>query len=434
MLRSVRAPSESVRSVPLERNAEPAAQDTSSHCPQGSTAPVRVPLSGLPLLIHKLREGGLLWLRERLHDEWEMPRTRAGQVFLRIARAIGWYVAGGGRQERYRGSADVLHAFYDLGVAPVSFDFLWFLVGADLERRRRGLASVHAVIVPGLRGGLRRETAELESALDATARRARIFTILVPACTLLPSLSGVTVAGSRTQAEGLVKATGGSVFPARYEPALPLYPGPQEPLRAAREEGARIAVLRAPAADLRSVDAWLAANGCDGRVVSITLRSYGYVPDRNSNIAAWAAFARGLPGSRFSVVIVPDSEQCFTGVPAELDGLPIFSEAALALGLRMALYERAYLNLGVNNGPMGLCWLNERTRYLTFKILNDRVLQTTAEYMEFLGFATGRSLPFATEWQRWVWAEDDLPIITDAFEEMAARIDRAQPAASNSAA
>ena len=33
----------------------------------------------------------------------------------------------------------------------------------------------------------------------------------------------------------------------------------------------------------------------------------------------------------------------------------------------MALYERAFLNLGVNNGPMGLAWLNEKVRYATLK-------------------------------------------------------------------
>jgi hypothetical protein len=153
------------------------------------------------------------------------------------------------------------------------------------------------------------------------------------------------------------------------------------------------------------------------------------VPERNSNIAAWAAFARKLDPTRFSVVIVPDSEQCFTGIPGDLHGLPIFSEAALAPGLRMALYQHAYLNLGVNNGPMGLCWLNSVTRYITFKILNEAAPQTSAEYMKFLGFEIGRSLPFATPWQRWVWAEDELPIIEAAFAEMVVRLEAAaQPA------
>jgi len=117
-----------------------------------------------------------------------------------------------------------------------------------------------------------------------------------------------------------------------------------------------------------------------------------------------------------------------------LRGFPVFGEAALVLGLRMALYERAYLNLGVNNGPMGLCWLNERSRYITFKILSEAAPNTSVDYMKFLGFEIGRSLPFATSWQQWVWAEDELPVIEQAFAEMVRRIDgQATPSASASA-
>jgi hypothetical protein len=390
-----------------------------------------VPLKGWPLLLHKLREGGFAWLGERLAEEWRLPRTGPGQAAHRTMRAIARAALGPSSQRRLAPQGDILFAFYDLGVAPITFDFLWFLVGAELERRRGGFASVHAVIVPGPREGVRKENPALEQALDPTARRARVTTMLVPACTLLPSLSGVTVASSRAQAQDLAAAAGGALFPARYEPALPIYPGPQEPLRAAREDGAAVAVLRAAAADLRAVDTWLGINGRQRRVVTITLRGYGYLRGRNSNLSAWAAFARSLDSTRYAVVLVPDTEQCVTGIPAELHGLPVFSEAAVSLGLRMALYQRAYVNLGVNNGPMGLCWLNQETRYITFKILNDAAQQTSLEYMKFLGFEPGRSLPFATEWQRWVWDEDELPVIRAAFEDMVARLERAQPAPEN---
>lgn len=411
---------------------EPAAGGIGSAA-KGPIGPPHLPLRGLPLLIAKLRTGGLTWLGERLHDEWQMPRTAPGQALYRTIRAIGRSAGVALRDREARGCPETLYAFYDLGVAPVTYDILWFLVGAELERRRRDLASVHAVIVPGPRGGLRKETAELEHALDATTRRARIFSVLVPSCSLLPTFCGVTVAGNRAQAEQLVNTAEGAVFPPRYEPALPVYPGPQEPLRAAREERTLVAVLRAAPADMRAVASWLATHGCDRRVVTITLRAYDYVPRRNSNIPAWAAFARGLDSTRFSVVIVPDSDQCFTGIPAELHGMRIFSEAALAPGLRMALYQSSYLNLGVNNGPMGLCWLNAETRYITFKILNDAAPQTSAEYMKFLGFEIGRSLPFASPWQRWVWAEDELPVIEDAFADMVARLENAQAAPSSAA-
>jgi len=95
----------------------------------------------------------------------------------------------------------------------------------------------------------------------------------------------------------------------------------------------------------------------------------------------------------------------------------------MAVGLRMALYQRAYLNLGVNTGPMGLCWLNDQTRYITFKILTGAVPNTTTEYKKFLGFELDKSLPFATPWQQWVWAEDECKIIEDAFSAMLMRLE-----------
>jgi hypothetical protein len=246
--------------------------------------------------------------------------------------------------------------------------------------------------------------------------------VLVPACAFLPSLAGVTVANSRRQAEQLVQLACGAVFPTRYEPDFPSYPGPHEALRAAREDGASIGVLRATASDLRAVDEWLAARGCDRPVVTITLRNYGYVPERNSNFAAWREFARRTDPRRLSVVFVPDTAQCLGGGVISLQDFPVFVEAAMVLGLRMALYQRAYLNLGVNNGPMGLCWLNDRTRYITFKMLSEAAPHTTPEYMEFLGFRIGESLPFATPWQQWVWEDDNLDVIQRAFEKMLAQL------------
>ena len=53
--------------------------------------------------------------------------------------------------------------------------------------------------------------------------------------------------------------------------------------------------------------------------------------------------------------------------------------------------------------------------------------------MKFLGFEIGRSLPFASPWQRWVWAEDELPVIEDAFADMVARLENAQAAPSSAA-
>ena len=102
-------------------------------------------------------------------------------------------------------SRDTLFAFYDLKVAPVTFDFLWFLAASDLRRRRLGLNSVHVVIVPGPHDGLRRERDDYEAVIGSGARQERIRNVLCDACRLLPSFKALTVAESRREA-GAIRA------------------------------------------------------------------------------------------------------------------------------------------------------------------------------------------------------------------------------------
>ena len=379
-----------------------------------------IPTSGAPLLFYKLRNDGLAWLFRRLREEWELPRTAAAQAVYRGLRGVS-RTFGLAPHTSVAGVAcetQALYAFYDLGVAPITFDFLWFLVGAELERQRRGLASIQAVIVPGPRDGLRREDPGYDKAVAPSARRERIAGILLPACDLLRSVTAVTVATSRDEAANLVELARERVYPARYEPALPIYPNSSGPLRAAREAGAKIGVLRATAADLAAVDRWLAAEKIAAPPVTITVRDYEYMPERNSNYAAWTAFARRLDPARYPIVFVPDANRCGKDLPPVLSEFRVYNDAASVLGLRMALYERAYINLGVNNGPMGLCWLDERTRYITFKILTQTAPQATPEYMRHLGFEIGSSLPGGMPWQKWVWENDELPVIEREFAAM----------------
>jgi hypothetical protein len=378
------------------------------------------------LRLRKLRRDGIGWLLQRLCDEWELPRSGPGQVAYRSVRHIGRRL-GFSRGITADETADphALYAFYDLAVAPITFDFLWFLVGSELERQRLKLPAIRVIIVPGQHDGLRREDPDYDKEVTPAARRERIDNILIASCSLLPSVASVAVAPCRADAEGVAVAAADRSYPRCYEPALPRYADSSEPLRLARERAATIGVLRAPAAELAAVDHWLRAHGIAVPPVTITLRDYGYMQDRNSNYAAWTEFARKRDPVRHPVVFVPDAERCRTGLPAlELAGLRIYPEAALNICLRMALYERAYLNLGVNNGPMGLCWLNASTRYLTFKILTETAPQATPAYMRQLGFEIGASLPGAAPWQKWVWENDDLSVIEREFAAAVESIER----------
>lgn len=318
--------------------------------------------------------------------------------------------------------ADTLLAFYDLKVSPITFDFLWFLAAADLTRRRVGARSVHVVVVPGTSDGVRIERDDYEDVISPDARRLRLFNLTIPATALLPSISGLTLAGTRAEA-ALLRRAATHVYPVGYETALPSFMHPSECLNAARTDGAEIAVLRAPRAALDALDQWLAPRLGERRLIVITLRHYAYMPARNSSIAEWTSFARSLDPKQFFVVFVPDTNQTL-GLPTEFEGITVFGEAAWNLVLRMALYERAFINLGINNGPMGLCWLNARTRYITLRMRTESVPQTTLAYTSSLGFEPYRSLPFATPFQKLLWDEPDTAeVIRREFDLMTVALD-----------
>ena len=147
------------------------------------------------------------------------------------------------------------------------------------------------------------------------------------------------------------------------------------------------------------------------------------MPARNSNLSAWVAFARGLDASRYCPVFVPDTNDTIEGLPEELRDFAVFPEAAWNIALRMALYERAFLNLEVYNGPMDLAWLNARVRYATLKIETADVPQSTLGFIRSFGFEPRKSLPFATLLQEWVWEDDTEDAITQAFRRLIERIE-----------
>jgi hypothetical protein len=387
------------------------------------------PHSGLPRLAFKIGAGGFAWIKARLAAEVTNPTTQMGQTIHALTRrglgavsalprSVRRSLASG--KDPY--SHEILFAFYDLKVAPVTFDFLWFLAAADLERRRRGLISVHVVIVPGPHNGVRREAEDYNAIVDAQTRHARIYNILVQACRVLPSCSGLTLAGSRREAAFLRSVVARHVLPVDYEPMLPGFPGPQSCLDAARDGESGIASLRAPADELRAIDAWARAHIGSRRMVAITLRRYGFMPARNSNMPAWIAFARSLAGSRYCPVFIPDTHDTIAGLPSELRDFTVFPEAAWNIALRMALYERAFVNLGINTGPMGLAWLNECVRYATLKIETAEVPQASLGFIQSFGFEVGKSLPFATPLQEWVWEDDTEEAITKTFRRLSERI------------
>jgi len=198
------------------------------------------PEEGLARLLFKLRRGGPSWILRRLQSEMLLPTTKPGKM---LHTALRRTIAAGSAPGRFaRGlmgmappvANDTLYAFYDLKVEPITFDIVWFLAGADLQRRRLGLEHVHVVIVPGPDDDLRKENPGYEAVVDREARRWRIHNILIAVVGLLPTCAAFTLAGSRREAAAIRAAAGPRHYPQTCEAILPVAHHPNDTLILAR--------------------------------------------------------------------------------------------------------------------------------------------------------------------------------------------------------
>ena len=379
-------------------------------------------------ILGKIRSRGVSWLRGRIAKEFRAPETTEG-IYVRLL-AVWIYGALLSLLSPllvlarliFRLPRDTLYYFYDLDVSPITYDVADWLVLAELERRRRGLGQVYVVVVPGRQDGLRDEGADYEKVVDRASRWWRLHHLVVPLLSLLPTCGGYAICRDRRQATLLRMLVARHVYPPTYWPAFPLSLFRRPILDAARRGVAVFPLFKSPAQSLRYVRRWLDARAKDRKVVTITIRTYGIDASRNSNLAAWAAFAAGLDSRRFLPVFVLDIETAMDPVPEALGDFEVFREAPWNLALRSALYESAYLNLGIVHGPTELLWYNDRCRYVIF-FPSVETRQTTADFVAANGFVAGESLPFATPFQSWVWAPDELETIRREFARMCATIE-----------
>jgi hypothetical protein len=317
-----------------------------------------------------------------------------------------------------RRSEGGLQFIYDLAVSPLTFDFVSYLAAAELSRRRAGLSHIDVVFVAGQHFGVRKELPEYDSAIDATARLWRLRNILIPILAQLPSVRSHVWCGAREQAAEIVTSDGARIYPTDYRLNLPCQPIKSRIHDMVRSGDNLWPMLRATDASKRYVAAFLEAVASGRRPVVISLRNYGFAPGRNSCTANWMRFADGLDQTRYAPIFVPDTESAIAMNSGDLGGHPICLAACWNLEIRMALYEAAWLNMGVMHGPLELCWYNEAVRYAIFIPAGTDAVNSVDALTEH-GHRIGADHDFATPFQRIVWERDDLSCIEAAFAAMA---------------
>ena len=179
--------------------------------------------------------------------------------------------------------------------------------------------------------------------------------------------------------------------------------------------------LQAKSAALTFIDQWIDQKCKNRNLIVITLRNSPNCPKRNSTIAEWGKFAKSCDLSSYFIVFALDTDTVLRGVPKELESFTLFDAACWNLDIRMALYQRAYLNLFTSGGPPFLCILNDQCRYLYFKILADEPAARKSDIVA-QGFLIGHTPSWTSPFQKWIWEEDSFEVIKKEFDQMCKKI------------
>lgn len=269
---------------------------------------------------------------------------------------------------------------YNIPMSPMSYDFIPWLIDAEMVRRIEGAPAPLKVCFWQGRDG--------QTGLDKPGRRQMFMHVVRPMLDLVGAVEDESAIDGRVR----------PIFSSRD-------------IVARARAGFEVPMFRAPE-DKRRIMA-----DRHRRPVTITLREAASYPYRNSNLAAWLKFAAYLKASGENVVFVRDTARAHEPI----EGFEICPVASMNLGWRMALYETAKMNLFVSNGPATLGHFGNFPWMMFLKPEDDDYAyepNTPKFWREQIGVEMGGQFPWSRPDQRIVWRADDYDSLMQAWRVM----------------
>ena len=153
------------------------------------------------------------------------------------------------------------------------------------------------------------------------------------------------------------------------------------------------------------------------QLVTITLKHSSYYSDENSNLEAWNKISKIFEKNNFKVVVIRDFEQVISSQNSDFNDLEknSFDLAVTDPNLRLALYEKSILNLGVSMGPFNSFIFFSKANFLCFKTKNLKKLDYKRRYGVYdqkINF----QFPFFSIRQKIVYKEDNFQSICEEIK------------------
>jgi len=282
---------------------------------------------------------------------------------------------------------------YDITAGPACFDFIAWLVLAEMNRQQQGAPYP-------LRVGFSMTGTPEERALHERERASFYRNVIFPSLSFVGAIADEKSNNAPTMAKYTLRPV--------VEMAL---------------RGQKVPLLKPSAMAVSMMDTWLYSFADKRAPVTITLReSKEKWKFRNSNVDEWLKMAEYLEARGERVVFVRDTD--FADEP--ITGYNTCPDASKDIHARLALYEAAKCNLFVSNGPWMLALHGSRP-WLMFVETNPMSAffpETPQWWTQWHGVHNGQ-FPWSLPTQRIIWKRDDFGNIKKAWEELEGKLEQA---------
>lgn len=308
-------------------------------------------------------------------------------------------------------NSNTLYAIFDLKTNLASYDMVNFFYLAEVERAKQKLSYIQYIVVPensniglSISNGHHKKQDSLR----------RIEHIFQPLAQCTPYSIGTIILSYREQLDDLLSDSA-SVFPLGYSLKSPIPQLTYQDLKASLWPLPY--VFDANDYYKKIVDEALGPILMGRKAIVITLREYAAQPQRNSNLREISTFVEQLDQKHYFPIIVRDSYKASTAIDGCLKGVYCYEPAALNTALRIALYQKAYLNFSVNTGPSYLFYFVKNCASVEFRWINNSVFTMTEDVMAFTGFSKDTQPVFANKEQHHVnWQKDSCHAMLAALQ------------------
>jgi len=302
-------------------------------------------IKGFQEVAIKIKKKGVSWFFKRLALEFRSPYYPISKKLVSFLGKIKFFhlISSASSQKL---DPDTLNIFYDLNIEPNTFgDFATFLVDAEIFGNQHDKNKLFLWIIPK-EIEIQEDSDDLTKIVGVHNWEWRICNMLVPMISLHPNFIGHAVLPKGAPINPIVNndLRYPDGFSDNYRPRLPDYLVRRESYKNNSFKG-----LSAPLQGKKYVSDWSKSLDCNQKLISITIRDYGFDPSRNCNIGEWLKFADWLETKHYKPVFVPDAGSAW-GLDNRLKHHLIFREACWNVPLRMALNEECALNYFYSNG------------------------------------------------------------------------------------